>query len=162
MLAEARTHDGRVDFDFFMGDWKLHSRRLRARLKGSTDWDEFDGQATARPILGGLGNIDEVVFNSQAGATRGATLRLFDAASQQWRIYWADGVHGTLELPMIGSFIAGRGEVLAQELFEGKAIFSSFIWTVLSANTCRWEQAFSPDGGQTWETNWIIDFTRSE
>jgi len=160
MPAETQIRDGRVDFDFFMGDWQLQSRRLRARLKGSTAWEEFDGHATARPILGGLGNLDEVTFNRETGPTRGATLRLFDVATQQWRIYWADGVHGVLDVPMIGAFTAGRGAFYAQELFEGQAIFSRFIWTVLSASACRWEQAFSSDAGQTWETNWVVDFTR--
>ena len=161
MLSNVKIQDGRADFDFFFGNWTLESRRLRERLKGSTDWESFDGQASARPILDGLGNIDEVTFNREAGTGRGATLRLFDAASQQWRIYWADGVRGRLDVPMIGSFTDGRGEFYAQELFEDKAIFSRFIWTVFSANACRWEQAFSPDAGQTWETNWVVDFTRA-
>jgi hypothetical protein len=160
MQAEAKVHDGRADFNFLMGDWQVHNRRLRERLKGSTAWEEFDGQVMARPILGGLGNFDEVTFNRATGVGRGATLRLFDIASQQWRIYWADGTRGELDVPMVGSFVNGRGEFYAQELFEGKAIFSRFIWTVLSRNTCRWEQAFSPDGGKTWETNWTGDFTR--
>jgi hypothetical protein len=93
----------------------------------------------------------------------GVTLRLFDIEHQQWRIYWAaDRSGGVLDVPMVGSFKDGRGEFYAQELFEGKAIFSRFIWTVFSEDKCRWEQAFSPDGGQTWETNWMADFTRVE
>ncbi len=160
MQTEQKKQDGRVDFDFFMGNWTGHNRRLRARLKGSTDWEEFEGTVSAHKILGGLGNFDEVTFNRASGQMQGATLRLFDVETQQWRIYWAGGTQGILEVPMIGAFKNGRGEFFAQELFEGKAIFSRFIWTVFSENTCRWEQAFSPDGGQTWETNWTCDFTR--
>src|SRR5262249_44251461 len=109
MQIQSKVEDGRVDFDFFMGTWTLQSRRLRARLKGSTEWEEFDGQATAHPILNGLGNFDEVVFNRTTGPAYGATLRLFDIETQQWRIYWADGVHGILDVPMIGAFENGRG-----------------------------------------------------
>ncbi len=160
MQAEQTIQDGRRDFDFLMGNWHIHNRRLQGRLKGSTIWEEFDTTSTAFPILGGLGNFDEITFDPAMGTKHGATLRLFDVASQQWRIYWADGSRGVLDVPMVGSFVNGRGEFYAQELFEGKAIFSRFIWTVVSVDACRWEQAFSPDGGTTWETNWTMDFTR--
>ncbi|MEP7286525.1 MAG: DUF1579 domain-containing protein [Chloroflexota bacterium] len=158
--AVQTVQDGRADFDFLMGDWKGYNRRLRERLKGSTEWEEFDSEVTVRPILGGLGNFDEVVFNRSTGQGHGATLRLFDIETQQWRIYWADGSHGILDVPMIGTFENGRGEFFAQEMFEGKPIFNRFIWTYSSENACHWEQAFSPDGGKTWETNWTMDFTR--
>ncbi len=160
MQVEAKVQDARVDFDFLMGDWQGHNRRLRERLKGSTSWEEFSCELTVRPILGGLGNFDEVTFNREKGAARGATLRLFDIDTQQWRIYWADGSHGELDVPMVGSFNNGRGEFYAHEIWDKTPIFSRFIWTVISENTCRWEQAFSTDGGKTWETNWTTDFTR--
>ena len=160
MQVETKVQDGRVDFDFLMGDWKVHNRRLRERLKGSTSWEEFDGTVTAHPILGGLGNFDEVVFNREAGPMLGATLRLFDVATQEWRIYWANGSQGELDVPMIGKFVNGRGVFYAQEPHEGTTIFSRFIWTEISENACRWEQAISSDGGTTWETNWTGDFTR--
>jgi hypothetical protein len=160
LQTQVEVLDGRVDFDFLMGEWNVYNRRLRERLKGSTEWEEFDGRVLVRPILGGLGNFDEVAFNRITGVGRGATLRLFDIASQQWRIYWADGSRGALDVPMVGSFVRGRGEFYAQELFESRAIFSRFIWLVVSDDACEWEQAFSPDGGKTWETNWTMDLTR--
>ncbi len=161
MQTEQKVQDGRVDFDFLIGDWNGYQRRLRERLKGSTDWEEFDSTLSVHKILGGLGNFDEITFNRASGPMRGVTLRLFDVETQLWRIYWAaENMPGVLDVPMVGSFKDGRGEFYAQELFEGKPIFSRFIWTVLSENTCRWEQAFSPDGGRTWETNWTADFTR--
>jgi hypothetical protein len=152
--------DGRTGFDFLHGDWLIHNRRLRSRLKGCDSWEEFAGQSSVHPILGGLGNFDEVVFQRESGLFYGTTLRLFDVTSQQWRIYWADGSRGMLDVPMVGSFLNGRGEFYTQEIFETRAIFSRFIWTSVSKDACRWEQAFSPDGGQTWETNWTMDFTR--
>ena len=160
MQVATKVQDGRADFDFLMGSWQVHNRRLRERLKGSTSWEEFDGTVTAHSILGGLGNFDEVVFNRESGPALGATLRTFDIATQEWRIYWANGLQGDLGLPMIGKFVNGRGEFYAQEPYEGKTIFSRFIWTVISENACRWEQAFSTDAGKTWETNWTGDFTR--
>jgi hypothetical protein len=162
LAEQVQIQDGRADFDFLIGSWDGHQRRLRARLKGSTEWEEFSSTVTARKILGGLGNFDEVIMYRKSGPMRGATLRLFDVATQTWRIYWAaDNMPGILDVPMIGSFKDGRGVFHAQEIFEGKPIFSRYLWSVIDADHCRWEQAFSPDGGQTWETNWTLDFTRT-
>ena len=91
--------DGREDFDFFIGSWKVRNRRLRERLKGSQDWEEFEGATVCRKILGGLGNFDESVMQRESGAFRGMTLRLFDPVTRQWSLYWADGVNGILGAP---------------------------------------------------------------
>ncbi|MFN8529749.1 MAG: hypothetical protein U0670_14175 [Anaerolineae bacterium] len=160
MPIDTVIEDGRADFDFLFGEWHVHNRRLRERLKGSNSWEEFDGKSKARPILGGLGNVDEIVFDRVTGPAHGSTLRLFDVTSKQWRIYWADGSRGELDVPMVGSFVNRRGEFYAQEIFENKAVFSRFIWTVVSMDVCHWEQALSPDGGKTWETNWTMQLTR--
>lgn len=154
--------DGRNDFDFFIGRWQGHNRRLRERLKGCTDWEEFEGIVVDRKILGGIGNLDEVTFHRETGYAQGVTLRLFDPKTQEWSIYWGSSVGGMLEIPMIGKFKDGRGEFYAQEVFENQHIFSRLIWSEITENSCRWEQAFSTDGGKTWETNWIMDFTRLE
>jgi hypothetical protein len=155
--------DSRKDFDFFVGSWNIRNRRLRERLKGSTDWEEFEGRTVARTILGGLGNLDECVMERASGRLEGMTVRLYNPASRQWSLYWADNLNsGILQTPMIGGFENGRGEFYAQEPFEGKHIFSRFIWSEITETSCRWEQAFSPDGGKTWETNWIMDFVRIE
>jgi hypothetical protein len=154
--------DPQKDFDFFIGKWNVHNRKLKERLKGSTSWDEFDGTVIARPIWDGKANVDEFEADSTTGHIQGMTLRLFDPKSQQWSIYWANSANGTLEKPMIGSFKDGRGEFYDQEFFEGKSIFVRFIWSNITSSSCRWEQAFSDDGGKSWETNWIMDFTRVE
>jgi hypothetical protein len=154
--------DGRADFDFFIGTWKVHHRRLKERLTESQDWEEFEGKSIARKILGGLGNIDEMTLDRPTGQVQGMTLRLFNPQTQQWSLYWAESVHGTLQIPMVGEFKDGRGEFYDQEPFAGKAIFSRFIWSEITPTSCRWAQAFSADGGRTWETNWIMDFTRAE
>jgi NIPSNAP protein len=149
------------DFDFFLGRWTVHNRRLRERLKGSTVWDEFDGTVVVRPIWGGKGNVDEYEADGPFGRIQGVTLRLFNPRSQQWSLHWGNGSSGMLEAPLIGSFQDGRGEFYDQEMFEGRSIYVRFVWSGITATGCRWEQAFSPDGGKTWETNWIMEFTRS-
>ncbi|MGH2558435.1 MAG: DUF1579 family protein, partial [Thermomicrobiales bacterium] len=133
----AVERDGRTDFDFYVGTWKIHSRRLRERLKGCTEWETCGGIAEMRSILGGLGNVDEITFARASGPLHGITLRLYDPASRQWSIYWADSVSGVLQIPMIGSFENGRGEFYSQEPFEGRAIFSRFIWSEITPTSCR-------------------------
>jgi len=154
-------NDGRNDFDFLVGTWKVHHRTLKKRLNGSTDWEEFDGDTVGRKILDGLGNIDENLIHSKKGPVHAITLRLFDPVSKEWSIYWSTDVTGTLDVPMIGGFKDGRGEFYSQEVFEGRHIYNRFIWSKITANSCQWEQAFSEDGGKTWETNWIMEFERA-
>jgi hypothetical protein len=153
-------HDGRTDFDFLFGRWTVENRRLRERLKGSQDWETFTGASVARPILGGIGNVDEITMQRESGVSIGFTLRLFNPSSQQWSIYWASSVHPTLDIPMIGTFNGGRGEFYSQEAHEGRAVFCRFIWSNTDTPAPQWEQALSADGGRTWETNWIMNFTR--
>ncbi|GCE29400.1 hypothetical protein KDA_48840 [Dictyobacter alpinus] len=152
--------DGRTDFDFFMGTWNVRNRRLRERLKGSTSWEEFGGRTVAHKILGGLGNFEEFTLERVSGPSYGTSLRLFNPTSQQWSIYLADGINGLDIHPAIGEFKDGRGEFYSQELFEGRSILCRIIWSEITTTSCHWEQAFSTNGGRTWETNWTTDFER--
>ena len=160
MNAVPNLSDGRTDFDFLNGRWSVHNRRLRERLTGLDEWDEFPATSVARHVLGGLGNIDRIVFDGQFASHEGVTLRLFDPQSREWSLHWADNTSGRLFTRLVGGFQNGIGAFYAQEAFNDRQIFSRFIWSGVSATTCRWEQAFSEDGGTSWETNWIMQFTR--
>ncbi len=157
----AAPNDGRNDFDFLNGKWHSRHRKLKRRLAGCDEWDEFTGVTVAYKIRDGLGQFDEVTLETPGGRVVGTTVRLFDPRTRQWSLYWADSVNGwNWRLPQIGAFKEGRGEFYAHEPFEGRYIFSRFIWTSSGPDTCRWEQAFSDDAGRTWETNWTMDFQR--
>jgi hypothetical protein len=108
-----------------------------------------------------LGNFDEVIMHTKTGTFNAVALRLFDINSKAWSIYWAAGVSGTLDVPMVGGFKDGRGEFYAQEVFEGRHVYSRFIWSKITTTSCQWEQALSGDGGKTWETNWIMEHERA-
>ena len=151
--------DGRHDFDFWTGTWRIHNRRLRARLSGSTEWDEFEARGQTWPILNGLGNRDEFRTDFWPDFL-GMTFRFFDPATRQWSIYWADSRRGRLEPPVVGSFAGDVGTFYGDDVFEGRPIRVRFIWT--RGASPRWEQAFSTDGGKTWETNWTMDMTRED
>jgi hypothetical protein len=155
-------NDGRNDFDFLNGNWIMRHRRLKERLNGCTEWEEFDGTAVGRKLEKILGHTDEVVMNRTSGPAHGYTLRLFDVNSKEWSIYWATGASGLLDIPVIGKFKDGVGEFYSQEVFDGRHIFCRFKWSKITANSAQWEQAFSIDGGKTWETNWVNTFERVE
>lgn len=150
-----------TDFDFFIGSWSVRHRRLKERLAGSTEWEEFGGSCVARKILGGYGNVDDGIIERPAGAYRAVSLRSFDPKTGTWSIWWLDGrTPAALDVPVVGKFEGGVGTFLANDVFGGQAIMIRFIWTIPSPDQPRWEQAFSPDGGRSWETNWVMDFTR--
>lgn len=151
--------DGRHDFDFWMGTWRIHNRRLRERLSGSTEWDVFEARGQTWPILNGLGNRDEFRTGFWPDFV-GMTFRFFDPATRRWSIYWADSRRGVLEPPVVGSFEGDTGTFYGDDVFQGRPIRVRFVWT--RAPQVRWEQAFSTDGGRTWETNWTMDMTRED
>jgi len=158
MNEQAYIQDGRHGFDFYNGTWRVHNRRLRERLKGCQEWEAFYGLSVGQTILGGIGNFDTITMQRDSGVGYGATLRLFNPATQQWSLYWTEGVTGTLYRPMLGSFNAeGVGYFYDCEVFEQQTVITRFIWSGITATTCKWEQAFSADGGATWETNWIME-----
>lgn len=153
--------DGRADFDFFIGRWRVAHHRLVGRLVGSTQWEDFAGVTETRKILGGLGNMDENVLEPPAGTYRAVTVRLFDPARDLWTIYWVDARQTAVDPPMIGRFDDGVGEFFGDDALDGRAVRVRFRWFVDGPDRCRWEQAFSPDDGQTWETNWTMAFERA-
>ena len=161
-MNATRTRDGAQDFDFWMGSWKVRNRVLRERLAGSTEWIEFEATSVARPLLDGRGNEDE--FRTQHdGGFIGMSFRFYDPEKDQWAIYWADTRRpGVLDAPVFGSFSGDVGLFEGDDTFEGRPIRMRFVWSGITTPTPRWEQAFSEDGGETWETNWIMDFTPLE
>lgn len=153
--------DGRGDFDFLAGRWAVTHRRLRRRLAGDADWEVFGGAAESRPIIGGLGNIDDNILELPAGTYRAATVRLFEPRAGTWSIWWVDSRAMRLEPPVRGGFGNGIGTFTGDDRLAGRPIRVRFIWSEITATSARWEQAFSADGGAAWETNWIMEFRRT-
>ena len=162
MSTATQVENGARDFDFWMGSWRVHNRRLRERLVGSDEWEEFEATVVARPMLDGLGNEDEFRTDHDGGFI-GMSFRFFDPEAGKWSIYWADsGRPGLLDPPVIGSFVGDTGLFEGEDTFEGRPIRFRFLWTGVTTPTPRWEQAFSDDGGKTWETNWIMECAPTE
>jgi hypothetical protein len=160
--ATPAPRDGQRDFDFEIGKWKTHLKRLVHPLSGSTQWTEYEGVTTVRKVWNGRANLVELVADGPAGHFEGLNLRLYDPQSRQWSLNFANAASGTLGQPTIGEFRNGRGEFYDQETFNGRAILVRFVVSPIDENTVHFEQAFSDDGGRTWETNWIATDTRIE
>jgi hypothetical protein len=155
---------GREDFDFLRGQWTVHNRRLAHPLEpDSTEWQEFTTEVENRPIFGGLGNID-LYRSAEFPAQRdweALALRLFDPDQSVWRIWWASTASpGQLDNPVEGVFADGRGVFRCDDVLGGRAVKVEYEWSGTSGAQPRWGQAFSFDAGQTWHTDWIMDWRR--
>lgn len=152
----------RPDFDFQRGTWRVRHRRLKARLANCTDWEEFGGTCEQQPILGGNGNIEDNLIHLPGGSYRAVALRSFDPVGGTWAIWWLDARSPhSLDVPVIGRFENGVGSFYADDMLDGAPIRIRFLWLRTDTPSPRWEQAFSADGGGSWETNWTMDFERA-
>lgn len=150
------------DWDWLVGSWKVRHRRLKGRLVGSTEWEVFPGTCTMWVTLGGLGNVDDNVLEIPSGAYRAVGVRAFDPKTGRWGIWWLDGRYADrIDPPVYGGFKDGVGTFTGEDVLDGKPIVVRFQWSKITKTSARWEQAFSPDAGRTWETNWEMDFTRA-
>jgi len=152
--------DGSHDFDFEIGAWKTHLSRLQRPLTGSTTWLEYEGTTVVRKVWNGRANLVELEVDGPAGHIEALSLRLYNPQSRQWSLNFSNSSSGTMSQPSIGEFKNGRGEFFNQETFNGRSIFVRFVISNITPNSCRFEQAFSDDGGKTWEVNWIATDTR--
>jgi hypothetical protein len=149
--------DARHDFDFLIGTWQATNRRLGKRLVGSDAWDEFPSTLRSTPLLGGLMNVDELTW---PGSDGGVTLRVFHPDTGEWSVYWAGAGTRAVDTPVVGRFTDGVGEFYSDDEWEGTPVRVRYAWDSRDPDNPKWHQAFSTDGGQTWETNWVASFTR--
>ena len=152
--------DGQHDFDSEIGTWETHLRRLVHPLTGSTTWIEYEGTTVVRKVWNGRANLVELEADGPGGHFEGLNLRLYNPESHQWSLNFAGSSRGALSQPTIGEFKNGRGEFFDQETLNGRAIFVRFVISDITPDSCRFEQAFSEDGGKTWEVNWIATDAR--
>jgi hypothetical protein len=156
-----QLRDGQHDFDFHFGTWKTHIRRLVHPLSGSTTWVELDGTVTTRKVWDGRANLEELEAGNATTHFKGLTLFLYNPESHQWSQNFASINSGTLsQTPLIGEFKDGRGELFDQETFNGRTILVRFVWSDITPDSHHVEQAFSDDGGKTWEPNFVATLTR--
>jgi hypothetical protein len=160
LSASGAPRDGQHDFDFNFGTWKTHIKRLQHPLTGSTTWVEFDGTVVVRKVWGGRANLEELEADDSTRHFEYLTLRLYNPDAHQWTLNSASAADGALGPPAVGEFKNGRGEFVDQEPWHGRTILVRHVWSDIMPNAHHFEQAFSDDGGKTWEPNWVATLTR--
>ena len=161
--SQQPERDGQHDFDFEIGTWKTHlklSSRLGHPFTGPNTWSEYQGTSVVWKIWNGRANMVELEVDGPTGHVEGLNLRLYNPQSHQWSLNFASSNGGAMSQPTIGEFRNGHGEFFDQETLNSRAIFVRFVISDITPNSCRFEQAFSDDGGKTWEVNWIATDTR--
>jgi hypothetical protein len=149
------------DWSWLVGSWSVHHRRLKDRLAGSTEWEDFTGTCVNWPLMGGRGNVDDNVLSLAAGRYHGVGVRAFDLETGQWSIWWIDSRRPGIEPPVRGGFADGVGTFIGDDTWKGKPVKVRFRWSQITPTSAHWDQASSGDGGKTWETNWHMDFSRT-
>jgi hypothetical protein len=157
--AAPSARDGSHDFDFALGTFHTHIRRLPDPLAGSDKWVEYDGTKTDVPVLGGTGSLETIEADGPSPLEL-MTLRLYDAKAHQWSLNFSSSGSGRLATPAIGEFENGVGTFLDQENYNGRTILVRQLWSRITPNSYHFEQAFSADFGKTWQPNFIADLTR--
>ena len=160
--APPTPHDGARDFDPLLGNFNFHLHYMLHPLTPSPDWTDMDGTGACYKVWDGRAQLDTIELDSSSGGhMEGLTLRLYDREARQWRLYWANNRIGRLDPPQIGDFRNGHGDFYTTDTINGKTTLIRFDWTRMTSGTPHFEQAFSPDGGKTWEVNWITNQTRT-
>lgn len=159
-LAPAAGDGPHGDWAWLAGSWKVRHRRLKSRLTGSTEWQEFDGTCVNWPLMGGAANVDDNAIELPAGDYHGVGVRCYDPERRQWGIWWIDSRHARMEPPVWGGFKDGVGTFIGEDTHDGTPVTAMFRWSAITPTSAHWEQAFSTDGGKNWESNWHMDFTR--
>jgi hypothetical protein len=158
--ADGLQHDGQRDFDFLLGSWKIHLKRLVHGANGADEWVELDGTVDCRPALDGKAEVEEFNVESRDKKSRihGLALRFYDPKSHQWSIWWANAKDGAMYPPPVtGEFKNGRGEFYDQEVVDGRTVFTRYVWTAISSPSPHFEQSISTDGGKSWQLWWVTD-----
>jgi hypothetical protein len=155
--AVGAERDGQHDFDFLFGRWKVHLKRKAA---GTNRWTESDGYGIYRKVWGGRANLNEFFTENSSGQVEGLTLRTYNPETHRWSLYWANSRDGILSSPQVGRFDHGQGEFYEQDNSDGKGILVRYVWSRMTATSAHFEQAFSEDGGKSWDVNWISDMHR--
>jgi hypothetical protein len=145
------------DFDFLVGKWTMHNKKLKTRLNNCTEWMEFESTDENHKILSGTADMDTYSTTEMPGQEgklfEGITLRLFNPKTKLWSLYWVASNVGVMDPPVVGSFEGNIGKFYCKDVFQGKPILVIFVWDKTDKDNPVWSQAFSTDNGRTWEWN---------
>jgi hypothetical protein len=165
LAQEAAQHAGQRDFDFLVGSWKIHLKRLVQPEQGAKEWVDLDGTVVCRQVFDGRAEVEEFSVESRDKKMhiQGLATRFYNPTSHQWSIWWANAKDGAMyPPPVVGEFKDGRGEFYDQEAVNGRVVFTRYVWTATTTKSPHFEQSISTDGGKTWELWWVTDQTKDK
>jgi len=160
--AAAAPRDGQHDFDFNIGVWHTHIRRILDPLSGGTHSIELNGTVTVRKVWDGRAELEEIETDGPNGHWEGLTLFLYNPTAHQWSQSFTNSKVGQLNNPLIGSFSSGRGELFAQDTFDGRMVLVRGVWSDIKADSHHYEESYSADGGRTWAPAFVANLTREK
>ena len=150
------------DFDYFFGSWTVQHRRLKVRFAKSNDWETYEGATTCIPLLGGIANLNDSITHRDGKSYRTLGLRAYDAKAGTWADWSLDGRDPSqIDPPGVGRFVNGVGQFVTDETIDGQPLKVRGQFSSLSPKVAQWDQAFSADSGKTWETNYVMRYTRT-
>ncbi|HMI74773.1 MAG TPA: hypothetical protein VK495_08690 [Steroidobacteraceae bacterium] len=152
--------DGQHDFDFNIGVWKTHIKRVLDPLSGSTKSIELNGTVTVRKVWDGRAQLEEIETEGPNGHWEGLTLFLYNPQARQWSQSFVNSKVGVLSPPLIGAFKDGRGQLFAADTFNDRSILVRAVWSDIAPNSHHFEESYSDDGGKTWVPAFIANLTR--
>ncbi|MEE9375546.1 MAG: hypothetical protein V3V04_04365, partial [Rhizobiaceae bacterium] len=150
------TGKGVGDFDFLAGNWHIRHKRLKDGTKNA--WERFDSTATVHRVLGGMGSIEEL--RKTDGSYMGMGVRVWLPELKKWADHWTSADNGVVNAPQFGNFIDGDGVFITEEEVDGIKWQYRGMWDRITLENCRWHQSASKDGGNSWEWNWWMEWTR--
>lgn len=160
---DALENNSPTDFDFEIGEWFVKHKKLKNFFDSSNDWIAFEGFSSTKKVLGGFGNVEENILRLPSHTYRAVAIRTYDLKTREWSIWWLDGrFPGVLDKPVVGTFKGKIGTFYGEDILQNRPTKVRFIWDARDINKPRWEQAFSFDNGVTWQTNWVMEFTKGE
>ncbi|HEY2469648.1 MAG TPA: hypothetical protein VGI45_17640 [Terracidiphilus sp.] len=154
--------DGSHDFDFNVGVWHTHIRRILDPLSGSPDFIELNGTVTVRKVWGGRAELEEIETDGPKGRWEGLSLFLYNPQSHQWSQSFLNSQRPDLGTPLIGEFRDGRADLFGGDTFKGKSIIVRGVWSDVQPDSHRYVESYSDDGGQTWKESFHADLTRDK
>ena len=158
----APLRDGSHDFDFDIGTWHTHIRRILDPLSGSSTAIELNGTVTVRKVWGGRAQLEEIEADGPNGHWEGMSLFLYNPQAHQWSQSFINSKIAELNAPLIGSFRDGRGELFSADTFHGRSILVRGQWSAIETDSHRYEESYSADGGETWAPSFVADLTRDK
>jgi len=152
--------DGQHDFDFSLGLWRTHIRRVLDPFDAASRAIELTGTVRVRKLWNGRALLEEIEADGPLGHWEGLTLFLYNPTAHQWSQSFSNSKMGVLNAPLIGDFHDGRGELFAQDTFRQRSILVRAVWSNIKPDSHRYEESYSEDGGRTWVAAFSAELRR--